>query len=505
MTKAKKQPKVNKSNEFLSKLSCQDTIILDFFSCDPEGNTNIVVDRSKLHEVIAKLGSIGCLWLISGHIKQGIELKPYCFELAEIISEEGLILRNIITWFIPNTLEAQYRLTPRYAHILFFVKDRNKYYFNKDLVREKHIWKGVEWGKRSGRYNSLGKDPSNIWLLTDDDGRGNKTKHIPLSITDVINRMRLLSVPQNGNLTIYSDSPLNINQATILPTNELINTCAISTTKTNATNAKREQETHTKDSLVYRVFQRSSENMNTLKDGQVNLIVTSPPYWDMKNYEVKDQIGYSESYDAYLLRIKRVWTECYRVLNDKGTFWLNINTKTHNKEIRMIHNDFIKQCIDIGFKLWDIIIWHKSVSGPAPNNNLTDKFEYVLAFYKSPGFYFNKDYEHTKNDYLIPHMETMGNMWNINRFWGSIGKSFPHPAMYPDELIERILNFGTVVGDLVLDPFLGSGTTLIVAKKLSRSCIGYEINSDYFAILKKRLYDEKLENLFNVNEKVMFT
>lgn len=163
----------------------------------------------------------------------------------------------------------------------------------------------------------------------------------------------------------------------------------------------------------------------------------------------------------------------------------------------MIQYDFYKQCTKIGFKLWDIVIWHKSVSGPAPNNNLTDKFEYVLVFYKNPGFFFNNLYEKQKVDYLISSINSMGNMWNINRFWGSIGKNYPHPAMYPDELIERILSIGTIKGDLVLDPFLGSGTTMVVSKKLQRSCTGYEINPDYFAILNKRIEDEKLDGLFH--------
>lgn len=492
---------VVKSARHPSQPSIQDVIILDLFSCNPEGKNNIVINKCQLYKILSSLRETGSLWLIANHIRQNMELIPYGFELAEIISQQGFSLRNIITWFIPNSVNEQRRLTNRYAHIFFFVKDRNKYYFNKDIVREKHIWKGVEWGNRSGRYNPLGKDPSNVWLQTEDDGRGHITKHKPLSFTEVINRIKLLSLPLDGNITIYSDSNIKLDGANVFPINELASFNSHVTKEMNISEVKTSKE---EQKLIYRVFNKSSESMSDIEGGKVDLIVTSPPYWDMKNYETKDQIGYSESYDAYLLRIKRVWEECYRVLSDKGTFWLNINTKTHNKKIRMIHNDFIKQCLDIGFKLWDIIIWHKSVSGPAPNNNLTDKFEYILAFYKSPRFYFNKDYEYTKNDYLIPRVKTMGNMWNINRFWGSIGKGFPHPAMYPDELIERILHIGSRKGDLVLDPFLGSGTTLIVAKKLLRSCIGYEINSDYFAILKKRLYDEKLENLFNVNENVVF-
>jgi len=499
--KVTEKTKVVKSSKRVSQPPTYDVVILDLFSCNPDGENNTMVHEYLLYKILSSLKETGSLWLIANHIRNNMELIPYGFELAEIISKQGFFLRNIITWFIPNSINEQQRLTNRYAHLFFFVKDVNSYYFNKDLAREKHIWKDIEWGHRSGRYNPLGKDPSNVWLQTEDDSRGNITNHIPLSFKDMINRIKMLSLPQDGNIAIYSDNDVGFDGAIVCPTRELVSLVRM--------NQKEAKTPNIRKSIVgqksYKVLHKSSEIMNELNDGEVDLIVTSPPYWDMKNYGIRDQIGYSESYAIYLSRIKAVWRECYRVLSEHGTFWLNINTKTHDKTIRMIQYDFVKQCIDIGFRLWDIVIWHKSVSGPAPDNNLTDKFEYVLIFFKNPDFCIHTDYANNKCDYQIPSLNTMGNVWNINRLWGSIGKGFPHPAMYPDELIERILELGTVEGDLVLDPFLGSGTTLIVAKKLSRSCIGYEINSDYFSILKKRLYDTKLENLFNLNENVSFT
>ncbi|MFC1903754.1 DNA methyltransferase [Chloroflexota bacterium] len=501
MMEVTEELQIETSVKHLFQSSSQDAIILDLFSFNANGNNNIVIHKQQLYKILSNLKTTGSFWLIANHIRQNIELIPYGFELAEIISKHGFFLRNIITWFIPNKLNEQQRLTNRYAHIFLFVKDSNAYYFNKDLVREKHIWKEIEWGHRTGRYNPLGKDPSNVWLKTEDDKKGNITKHIPLSFDDVINRIKLIALPPNGEIIIYSDSDTKFSDSITFPTKEIISIASLTNTESKIRNVKKSKAAQNS----YRVLHKSSEVMNDLVDGEVDLIVTSPPYWDLKNYNIRTQIGYSESYDTYLSRINRVWQECYRVLNDKGTFWLNINTKVDKKAIRMIQYDFVKQCTDIGFRLWDIVIWHKSVSGPAPANNLTDKFEYVLIFSKKPDFYINKDYEENRCDYKIESLNTMGNVWNINRLWGSIGKGMPHPAMYPDELIERILNFGTVEGDLVLDPFLGSGTTLIVAKKLLRSCIGYEINSDYFAILKKRLYDEKLENLFNINENVFFT
>ena len=499
--KVTEKPQVVKSVQHASQPSTYDVVILDLFSCNPEGENDTIVHEYLLSKILSSLKETGSLWLIANHVRHNMELIPHGFELAETISKKGFFLRNIITWFIPNPVIEPQRLTNRYAHLFFFVKDVNSYYFNKDLAREKHIWKDIEWGHRSGRYHPLGKDPSNVWLQAEDDRKGNITHHIPLSFQDMINRIKLLSLPQDGNIVIYSDNDIRFDGTSVFPTRELISLLPLNQKKAKMQNTRKSKV----EQKSYRVLHKSSEIMTELKDGEVDLIVTSPPYWDMKNYGIRGQIGYSESYDAYLSRISVVWQECYRVLSGDGTFWLNINTKTHDKTIRMIQYDFIKQCIDIGFRLWDIVIWHKSVSGPAPANNLTDKFEYVLIFFKNSDFYINTGYANNRCDYRIQALNTMGNVWNINRLWGSIGKGFPHPAMYPDELIERILNLATIEGDLVLDPFLGSGTTLIVAKKLSRSCVGYEINSDYFSILKKRLYDAKLETLFNLNEDVILT
>ena len=197
------------------------------------------------------------------------------------------------------------------------MKDSNAYYFNKDLAREKHIWKDIEWGHRLGRYNPLGKDPSNVWLQTKDDRKGNITKHIPLSFKEVINRIKLLSLPLDGNIAIYSDNNIRFDGTALFPTNELVSLVLLTTGKLKMRNVKKSEV----GQKSYRVLHKSSEIMNDLKDGEVDLIVTSPPYWDMKNYSIGGQIGYSESYDIYLSRINRVWQECYRVLSGKGTFW----------------------------------------------------------------------------------------------------------------------------------------------------------------------------------------
>jgi len=481
-------------------MKMKDVIVIDLYS-PSSYNIGFNIDENKINKIIKDIKTTGSLWLIVNNLKTNEETNPIGFELAERFLKYNLVLRNIIIWFNIGDNSNKYYLSNRYTSILFFVKNPNEYYFNKDLIREKHIWKDVEWGKREKRYNPLGKDPSNVWLMTEDDGNGKITKHIPLNYEDVINRIKLVTCPTNGNITIYSDTKIHLKDIEYKTTSELLEKKIQALHRIDIFNNKKESN---KDKLSYRIINRTSENMIELKNEEIDLIVTSPPYWDIKNYGVSNQIGYKESYELYLSRIYKVWKECYRVLNKNGTFWLNINNKMHKRSLKLIHYDFYKQCIKLGFKLWDIIIWHKSVSGPAPSNNLTDKFEYVLVFYKNPGFYFKKSYENEFCDYKIKNINLMGNVWNINRFWGNIGEDYPHPAMYPDELIERILQYGSIEKDLVLDPFIGSGTTLIVSKRLGRSCIGYEINTDYSQILQHRLHEEGLDNLFHQNTRVEF-
>jgi len=495
--KAQKDTTINKKNNATIH---QDLIILDLSSAILKENQDFNIDIPKLDNLLEILKQSGSFWLIAGHARLCDRLQPKGFEIAEYIINQGMFLRNIIVWFMPNDKTFAERLTNRYVHIYFFVKDPHSYYFNKDLIREKHIWKDVEWGKRSGRYNPLGKDPGNVWLMTEDDGKGNKTSHIPLSFDTVIERIKKATFPKNGKMRLYTNR-IVISKNCTYPAKDFIKSHNVKKQITKITSTEKKP---VNKELRYKIFKRTSEKMVDLRDREVDLIVTSPPYWNMKDYNIKNQIGHSESYELYLARIKKVWQECFRVLSKKGTFWLNVNTKIHNKSLQMIQYDFYKQCVDIGFKLWDIVIWHKSVSGPAPDNNLTDKFEYVLLFYKAPGFYFNLPYEKTDSDYLIPFLKNMGNVWNINRFWGSIGKNYPHPAMYPNELIERILNLGSVKNDLILDPFLGSGTTLVVAKRLGRACIGYEINSDFFTILNRKLEEDNIDTLFNQGQKVQY-
>ena len=150
------------------------------------------------------------------------------------------------------------------------------------------------------------------------------------------------------------------------------------------------------------------------------------------------------------------------------------------------------QCKKIGFHYKGVLIWHKSSGIPTHDKNIVDRHEYVLVFSKSEKLNINSricEFADYKNDCI-----NGGLFWNINRKAGSVGKQFIHPAIYPNELVSRIVQLTTSENDMVLDPFLGSGTTLIAAVKEGRNCIGYEYNEGFKELIASRYNTEAANN-----------
>ncbi len=120
-----------------------------------------------------------------------------------MITSHKFFLRNSIVWFLPEDKFSQNDLfVNRYKMIFHFTKNISSYFFNKDPIREKHIWEKVEWGQRKKNYNPRGKDPGDVWLMTEDDGNAKITKHIPLSKEDVILRFILLTTQKQDRIIL---------------------------------------------------------------------------------------------------------------------------------------------------------------------------------------------------------------------------------------------------------------------------------------------------------------
>ncbi len=247
------------------------------------------------------------------------------------------------------------------------------------------------------------------------------------------------------------------------------------------------------------VFFGNSEDMSRLASGSVNLIVTSPPYWNLKDYGKKEgQIG-NTSYETYLADLDNVWAECYRVAADNGIFVLNVNSRRNKGVFYPIAFDIYKRMKQ--WKLWDVLIWYIPNALPQPNHYMErlfdNKFEYLLVFLKGdPARYkFHKPRVPQKYIDADPREEKknkdgrcIGNIIRIPAYRPpNVRELGYHEAAFPEELVSLLVETFTDEGDVVLDPFLGSGTTLKVCEVMGRRGIGYEINDGYHDLIAKRI------------------
>jgi len=180
------------NNNFLEKIEKWEyskeyqTIILDVKNYNYEDAHDQVEKTLKTN--FEQLREDGILWIVCSNKKENGIFQPIPFLLAEELLNKGLKLKNIIIWpdFKDGNNSSIFIDITNY--ILFFTKSDN-YHFNIDPIRESHIWKDVEWGKRNKNYHEKGKNPGNVWIKTKDDGKGNITEHIPLSYIDMIERI----------------------------------------------------------------------------------------------------------------------------------------------------------------------------------------------------------------------------------------------------------------------------------------------------------------------------
>jgi len=255
-----------------------------------------------------------------------------------------------------------------------------------------------------------------------------------------------------------------------------------------------------------KVYFKSSETMEEVLNDSIQLIVTSPPYGKIKDYGNQNQIGFFGTFDDYFERLKQVWSECYRVLEPQCRMVINIGdqylrtSEFGRYRVLSIASKIITDCLDLGFDFLGDIIWQKisttnttggctlmgSIYYPR-NGLLTYDYEHILIFKKYQGKNKKKVDPIIKEMSKIPLSEWKKWYTGHWKFPGVVQKE--HIAMFPEELPYRIIRMFSYIGDTVLDPFLGSGTTLKVAKSLFRNGVGYELNKDY-----KKIVDNKVEN-----------
>ncbi len=255
-------------------------------------------------------------------------------------------------------------------------------------------------------------------------------------------------------------------------------------------------------STTHKIINGDSRQMHLLKDKSVHLIITSPPYWQLKDYGTENQIGFHDSYENYINNLNLVWSECNRVLHDGCRLCINIgdqfarSTYYGRYKVIPIHSEIIKFCETIGLDFMGQIIWQKTTtmntsgggavmgSFPYPRNGIVKlDFEYILLFKKQGNA--PKPTPEQKANAAMTNEE-----WNtyFNGHWYFNGaKQDKHLAMFPEELPARLIKMFSFPNETVLDPFMGSGTTAVAAKKLNRNSIGYEINPEFIPIIKEKI------------------
>ena len=253
---------------------------------------------------------------------------------------------------------------------------------------------------------------------------------------------------------------------------------------------------------LHRIVIGDARWMKEVPNESVHLIITSPPYWQLKDYGNGKQIGFNDTYEEYINNLNLVWNECHRVLNKGCRLCINIGDQFARSvyygryKVIPIRTEIIKFCETAGFDYMGAIIWQKvttchttggaTVMGsfPYPRSGIIKlDYEFILIFKKygdPPGV--SKE---IKNQSKLTQEE-----WNqyFTGHWNFPGeKQDKHLAMFPEELPRRLIKMFSFVGDTVLDPFLGSGTTSLVAKKLNRNSVGYEINETFLPVIKEKL------------------
>ena len=235
------------------------------------------------------------------------------------------------------------------------------------------------------------------------------------------------------------------------------------------------------------IFNKSAEKIDDLIDNCVSLTVTSPPY------NVGKLSDNNLSDEDYWKLMRQCFKEVYRVTESGERLVLNV-ANLGRKPYIPFSNMFTDLMLDLGFLMRGEIIWQKSKGAnanfawgswlSASNPVIRDIHEYCLVFSKEGMSKGSKGKSTIEKDEF---MESTLSIWNINP---ARAKKIGHPAPFPVELAERFINLYSYEKDLILDPFIGSGTTALAASKLKRSYIGYEVNAEYCKLAEKRLAED---------------
>lgn len=283
----------------------------------------------------------------------------------------------------------------------------------------------------------------------------------------------------------------------------------------------------------------AATTLAALPDAFVQCIVTSPPYYCQRDYGDHKQLGQEESPDEYISRLVQIFRQCRRVLREDGTLWLNLGDKYYNGQLLGMPWRVALALVADGWVLRSDVIWHKPNAMPSSvKNRPTTDHEYIFMFSKSSDYLYDADairephVTFSENSRMKGGRNHFGkvngtpeegkNAGNSNLHRGRWDQAFhplgrnkrtvwsiplskyrdAHFAVFPEKLVETCIQAGTTANSLVLDPFCGSGTTLVVASRLNRHFLGIDCNIDYCKMALDRLTKSQTD-LFSSNRKVV--
>lgn len=249
------------------------------------------------------------------------------------------------------------------------------------------------------------------------------------------------------------------------------------------------------------IHNKDSRELNKILNQKiVDVTITSPPYFDLKDYGHKKQIGYGQEYKKYLEDLKVVFQNVYDCTKDNGTLWVIIDSFRRDNEVVPLPFDFSNTVKEVGWKLQEVIVWAKDRTVPwAHQGQMRSLFEYILLFSKKEKYNFFidevRDFETLKKWWVKyperynPKGKTPDGLWHFDiPTQGSWGNGYiKHFCPLPEEMIEQILKISTREGDIVLDPFAGSGAVLAKADNMKRKFIGLELNKSYIRMFQNYL------------------
>jgi len=238
----------------------------------------------------------------------------------------------------------------------------------------------------------------------------------------------------------------------------------------------------------------------------VDFIVFSPPYWNLRDYGHPGQIGFKQSYSGYLSDMKKVFLECYKVLKPGRFMAINIGTVVSNEGMKFIAGDFVRLCCEAGFTFRKDIVWYKPrgttkwqrgatqfTQNPYPlmfNTNINHEF--ILIFQKGGNGILDLNGVPAFNRQFI--RKVAYSVWDIIPINSPSGDE-RHVAPFPEEIPRRLILLFTFKGDVVLDPFAGCGTTNKVAKELGRKSIAVELSTEYCKLIKTKVDAVEFDSL----------